>query len=107
MGKHLEQAALALGDDVGHARHRVRQELSILHHAKPPRPFSDEHVAAGEERDGPGMDQRLYHRDDPVVVERRFVDGSLGCCGRRGGQGKGGEGHQRDADHLELLGRRG
>ncbi len=74
----VEQAALAAGVDVRHARQRRAQLAAALHDAQPAGAFGDEHPAIGQEREPPGVVQARCHRRDgqPRLGQR----GGAGEC---------------------------
>ena len=64
MHGHVHQPAVAVGPHLRHAGDRVRVERAVAHDAKAAVALGDEHPAAGQERDGPGMRQSSDDRGD-------------------------------------------
>ena len=93
---HVQQAALAPCDHLGHAPDGLIEERSVTHDAQPSRPLGDEHVSAGEPGEGPRIAQALDHGDH-LMGDLLVLDASHGgsgshrlAVGRRGGGGAAG-----------------
>jgi len=104
MGNHVQESALAHGNDLGNALDRVRQQGAVSDDAEPPGPFGDQDVAPREEGDGPGVLEAVGHRDQVEVVESGAVVGRLCGTWRSGYQGES-ERQERDggANHAQHL----
>ena len=63
--RDVEQAALLPRVDRGEAGHRLRHLLAVgADDAQPSRPLGDEHLAVGQEREAPRVDEPFGHRHD-------------------------------------------
>jgi hypothetical protein len=71
----LEQAGLAADKGLGHAAHRLFQQLPVRDDPQPSRALGDQHPAVRQERDGPGMLEALGQRLDPVLAGIRAAAG--------------------------------
>ena len=69
MEDHIEESALSLSEDLGNARHRIREECPLPNNAESPGPLRDQHVTPGKERNGPWVVKSVRHCHDAVVVE--------------------------------------
>ncbi len=60
----VEQPALTLGENLGHALKRLRYRSVLGYDAEPPRPFGDEHTAVGQKCEPPRMFESVDDRRD-------------------------------------------
>jgi hypothetical protein len=70
----VEEPALPLGDHLGDARDRVRQELAVAYDPEATRTFGHQHVSVREEGDGPWDLESVGDGDHPEVMKRGWVD---------------------------------
>jgi hypothetical protein len=70
----VEQAALALGEDLRHPGHGLGNERAVAHDAQAPRPFRDQHVAVRQPGHRPGDLEAVDRGDDAKVVVGGAMD---------------------------------
>ena len=75
---HLQEPALALIADRRYAGDRLRLEHAITHDPETSRPLRHQHVASGEEGDGPWVLQTVHHGYDAVGSTLGLVYRGLG-----------------------------
>ena len=67
IGKHVEQAALAAGENLRQPGEGLRELAPGRHHPKPPGPFRHEHGPIRQEGESPGMLEPAHDRLDDEV----------------------------------------
>ena len=72
--RHVHQAAVAVDPHLRHPGDGTRIELAVAHHAQPAVALDDQHPAARQERDAPGMRQSPGHDADADLVLLGGVD---------------------------------
>ena len=68
MEGHIHEAAVAVGPDLWHAGDGLRVKHSAANDAEATGPLGNQHVAVGEEREGPWMREPLGHDADADLV---------------------------------------
>ena len=74
VGNHVQEPALAPGEHFGKPCHRLWEQTAVPDDPKSARPLRHQHVAAGEEGDGPGVHQALRHGFHAEAVIRGMVN---------------------------------
>jgi hypothetical protein len=106
MKDYVEESTLALDQNLRDPLDGRHAQDPVSDETKPARLLRDQYVASGKERYGPGADQAVGYRDDPIVVVCRAEDRRLAQNGRSDGQKKpyGDEYSCGCPNHLNLLG---
>ena len=81
---HVQEAALSPVPDLRRARDGLRLENPVAHDPQPPGLLRDQHLAPGEEGDGPGVLQTIHDGHDSVGSTLGFIDRRLGRSRGRG-----------------------